>query len=929
MTQDQPVIRIGELLVLSGVITTYDLSEAEKLSTHMKVQFGRLLIMAGCLTEEALECALEAQGLIKDGLITAQIASEALAFAVQENIPFRQALEVLDCLPQFGTSTLRLAELIHDANIIEEERLHDAFDTSMETNRPLPEVLVEMECISPGLLSIMLRMQEQIRNDTLDREDSINELRGTFKIWKRADKAMANDPMSKSAIISAAPTNVDKPSRFTSSFDTVNRLPAMSAEILASLNKESKIPVDDSTTKSLAPSAFDGAAENARQPLQPGYSAQSPASSNASSSAGSYGAAQPPGAAAQSGTSAAAQGQTPLRSGGGPQGSYTPASNSSPSASTRGGNDELNVDWILNDYANAPAGQPMPDGVILYSPGYFPPDPQKTAPDESFSDGFSDEDEQRINDLLDVFASDAPPAVPPIVGAPNRGPLSAAKPGENYASAGTANQHASRESNFAQSSYSASLAAAAADGWGVPDLAAAGAHLSGAEMFARAQAELASSGWAYSPGAGQPSQFPSVTPSSNPSSSSSSSSTSTSQSPSSSPAGSSPSAYAGDKTPAPLAPVPLGQPSYVTPSPPSSPTARPPLSAPPSAPSSAPAPGSPSEKTSTAPWGPPPGAVVPDPPVAHTAPETPPLSPSVVALPMPANESAVKLPSEPKTESTDDGLFSAQLKESISGAIQGNPFKIRKVGEIDSSSNLSTLPSLDKVDFVESKSADASSADVVDEASAKVEQQIEQKLSSDKEANLLETDALAEHSLIADEEHGHKPEEFSPEIAEQGKSDISVAEKETSELAHSNKQDAHEKSGDKVQVELAAAPKGKFGTKTGLAAKRKAEELSEEASERNDVVYLLKSANFFSADELEDAIVNSLRDQNKAIEILGILGIIDKSNLDAAVRLQKLVKAGSVHVSKAVESLKDLQSGKLRPSELTEQLGIKKAKRRK
>jgi hypothetical protein len=126
-----------------------------------------------------------------------------------------------------------------------------------------------------------------------------------------------------------------------------------------------------------------------------------------------------------------------------------------------------------------------------------------------------------------------------------------------------------------------------------------------------------------------------------------------------------------------------------------------------------------------------------------------------------------------------------------------------------------------------------------------------------------------------------------------------------------------------------AGPRGKFGTKTGLAAKRKASEGSEENAERNDVVFLLKSADFFSADELEDAIVNSLRDQNKAIEILGILGIIDKSNLDAAVRLQKLVKSGSVDVAKAIDSLADLKSGKMRASELTEQLGIKKSKRRK
>jgi hypothetical protein len=952
MTQDQPVIRIGELLVQSGVITTYDLSEAEKLSSHMKVQFGRLLIMAGCLTEEALECALEAQGLIKEGVLTAQIACEALAFAVQENIPLRQALEALDCLPQFGTSTLRLAELIHDANIIDEERLHDAFDTSMETNRPLPEVLVEMECISPGLLSIMLRMQEQIRNETLDHEDSINELRGTFKIWKRADKAMANDPMSKSAIIGApAP---EKPSRFTSSFDTVNRLPAISEEMLATLNKESRLPnASSGGTQSALPGRH---ASTPRPPIAPAASAPaagSPGTQSVQNAQSAYSSqnlpkpANPPGALNAPG--APRYPNTPPANFQAPPAQYPsqsppaahnaqPANTRPPSqnASARGGKDDLNVEWILN----APAGQPMPEEVILYSQGYFPPDPKKPESEEAFNDGFSDEDEQRINDLLDVFASDDPAADPNAVGA-----------------------------DTGQLSYSASLAAAAADGWGVPDLAAAGANLSGAEMFARAQAELASGGWAY--GQGSPSQTGQKFPAQ------------------AAPA-SSPSAYSGARTQPPVAPTaaptaapppppapavasgPLGQPTFVTPlspTPPSAPAQFAPPQTPPPAPSRpealAAAPEAPSSSltssTQSAPVVPAPmAAPAPEaktptaelslspPPSMPTAttPEIPALrvpgaekssqllTPSIAITPAPATPatsataavpsipapspwaappslapsdssgtSATWAPPAPSTTSTpetpsatssvtdtrEDSLFSPTFKDSISDALQSNPFKIRKVGETDSSTNLAAVPTESKVIAPETES-EPIEAKTIDDHKSKV---VEEK-TADKSDSEDEQDRDHDHDARSKSEQESKPE--------------------------SDQQSAST---------VPTGPRGKFGTKTGLAAKRKASEGSEDNAERNDVVFLLKSADFFSADELEDAIVNSLRDQNKAIEILGILGIIDKSNLDAAVRLQKLVKSGSVDVAKAIESLTDLKSGKMRASELTEQLGIKKSKRRK
>ncbi len=341
--EGEPVIRIGELLVRSGVITATDLSEAEKLSSHMKVQFGRLLIMAGCLTEEALECALEAQGLCRQGLMTSDIAIEALAFAVSENISLQEALEVLDILPQFGTSTLKLAELIHDANIIDEEKLQDAFDTSMETNQALAEVLVEMQCITPTLLPILQRMQDQIRTETLDRDDAINELRGTFKIWKKADKALSDDPMSASAIIGSKTPGApqEKPSRFTSSFDTFTKIPAVTPDTAASIIERSQ-----SAGNAIPPATASSA--NA-QPVP----------------------ASPPISPAPN------------------LGYVHPGEKSQPQHKSASASGE--VDWVLHHYGAGGIGHPASHPARIQQPDAF---------------SYADDDEQRISDLLDIFASE-------------------------------------------------------------------------------------------------------------------------------------------------------------------------------------------------------------------------------------------------------------------------------------------------------------------------------------------------------------------------------------------------------------------------------------------------------------------------------------------------------------------------------------------
>jgi hypothetical protein len=187
MTDQQGGIRIGDLLVRAGVVTAADCAEAERLSVEMKAQFGRLLILAGCLTEQALACALEAQAFIKQGVISFDIAIEALAFAVEESMSLEQALELLDLLPQFGTATLELAKLIGEARIVPEDNLIEALEHSVQTNIPLSEVLLAEQLISADMLGLMNVLHEQIRTNSLDRPIAVKDLRAEYALWRRGN----------------------------------------------------------------------------------------------------------------------------------------------------------------------------------------------------------------------------------------------------------------------------------------------------------------------------------------------------------------------------------------------------------------------------------------------------------------------------------------------------------------------------------------------------------------------------------------------------------------------------------------------------------------------------------------------------------------------------------------------------------------------
>lgn len=185
-------IKLGELLIDAGIITSGDLTEAIQVSRRLGVPIGQALLVSRCVTDNVLEAALEAQPLVKDGTITRQAAVDALRKSYEEGSPLSDFLEFREGTSEDSQQTSkRLAELLLDSEIVTQDQVDQALMTSFSSGMPLGSALVLEGVLSPSLFPSILRIQRNIREGKVGRQEGISELRSTFLHWIKAEESLA------------------------------------------------------------------------------------------------------------------------------------------------------------------------------------------------------------------------------------------------------------------------------------------------------------------------------------------------------------------------------------------------------------------------------------------------------------------------------------------------------------------------------------------------------------------------------------------------------------------------------------------------------------------------------------------------------------------------------------------------------------------
>ncbi len=189
MSINQKSVRVGELLVDAQIISSAEMTEAIQVSKRLGVPIGRVLMMSGSVRHDELAASLQIQPLVREGQIPYEAAISGLKRVHQLRMTMADALAQEDLRPDLVDNPEYLGELLLDSNLVAPEDMERAIQTSMASGIPLGSALVLQGLLSPALFPSLQRIQRQLVEGTLSREDGIKEVQDTFVHWLKAEES--------------------------------------------------------------------------------------------------------------------------------------------------------------------------------------------------------------------------------------------------------------------------------------------------------------------------------------------------------------------------------------------------------------------------------------------------------------------------------------------------------------------------------------------------------------------------------------------------------------------------------------------------------------------------------------------------------------------------------------------------------------------
>jgi len=166
----QKKIRLGELLLLSGLITDTDIMNALEYGlTRADQPFGKSLIELGLLTQSLLDLALNLQELICDGTVQLDSACDTL-------YSYSLTRKADGEIPLMETPPLRLGELLKLSGIVTDTEITQAIELSSRYPSVIGKMLVISGSISEATLLAALRCQFLLRRQMITVDQAVEAL---------------------------------------------------------------------------------------------------------------------------------------------------------------------------------------------------------------------------------------------------------------------------------------------------------------------------------------------------------------------------------------------------------------------------------------------------------------------------------------------------------------------------------------------------------------------------------------------------------------------------------------------------------------------------------------------------------------------------------------------------------------------------------
>ncbi len=189
---DAKTTRIGELCLMSGIITKEILCECLEIELFKKKQFGQILLERGLLTTEQLESAIQLQSLISNDSLKPYQAANALYAVCKEGKNIYAAMAEYRTAGDSDANT-RLGDLIVEADILPADQVEAIVQKNPDSAVKVGSALLKAGLIDENILYSALRLQTSLRLGYISRQRTIDLLRYSYQNKATVEKTFSEN----------------------------------------------------------------------------------------------------------------------------------------------------------------------------------------------------------------------------------------------------------------------------------------------------------------------------------------------------------------------------------------------------------------------------------------------------------------------------------------------------------------------------------------------------------------------------------------------------------------------------------------------------------------------------------------------------------------------------------------------------------------
>jgi Tetratricopeptide repeat len=179
-------IRLGELMVLAGLLNETDVMSALELGLVNEQPIGQVLVFQGFLTEELLNIALELQRKVDMDELQPVEAGQALAKISATGIDISEAVEEFIQPGEEVYEQMTFDKMITLARVVTLEDIEAALEQCTQSAQILAKVLVMTNFITDATMHAILQCYSMMSNNFLSQDDAIIAL--DYCLHKSADR---------------------------------------------------------------------------------------------------------------------------------------------------------------------------------------------------------------------------------------------------------------------------------------------------------------------------------------------------------------------------------------------------------------------------------------------------------------------------------------------------------------------------------------------------------------------------------------------------------------------------------------------------------------------------------------------------------------------------------------------------------------------